>query len=366
MLGAAKHLLPVWGLFAAPGFDCLRLNHRTPLRVTQRSEYNSLMRVDEFYQSSKGDWEALSHLLDRSQRDMRGMSESQVRDLARLYRAATSDLALAQRDFPRNEVAVYLNQLVARAHAVVYRSEPLALKRLWRFAAAGFPRLFRETRTFTFIAAVLFLIPAIASGIGTYVEPEMATLLLPPEAHRLIGIVEDKELWIDIPVEKRPYASSFIMTNNIRVSFLAFASGLTAGLMTVWVLFMNGLIIGTLTGLTASHGIGFELWTFVIGHGVIELSVIFISGGSGLMLGWAILRPGLLRRRDALAQAARKAVYLLLGAVPWLVVAGTIEGFISPNEDIAIPVKWGVGIVSGIFFYGYLLLAGREWKKRRI
>jgi uncharacterized membrane protein SpoIIM required for sporulation len=98
---------------------------------------------------------------------------------------------------------------------------------------------------------------------------------------------------------------------------------------------------------------------------VIELSVIFISGGSGLMLGWAILHPGLLRRRDALAQAAQKSVYLLLGAVPWLVVAGTIEGFISPNNDIAAPIHWAVGIGSGILLYSYLLLAGRERKKRK-
>ena len=323
------------------------------------------MRVDEFYQSRKNDWEVLSHLLDTCQNDMRGLSESQVRDISRLYRAATSDLALAKRDFPRNEVTVYLNQLVARAHAVVYRSEPLALKRLWTFATRGFPRLFRETWVFTFVAALFFILPAIASGFATYVRPALATSLLPPEAHRLIGIVEDKELWIDIPVEERPYAASFIMQNNIQVSFLAFASGLTAGLMTLWVLFFNGLMIGTLTGLTAYHGIGWELWNFVIGHGVIELTIIFIAGGSGLMLGWSILRPGLLRRRDALAQAARKAVYLLLGAVPWLVVAGTIEGFISPSETIASPVKWAVGIGSGILLYGYLLFAGREWKRRK-
>jgi uncharacterized membrane protein SpoIIM required for sporulation len=252
---------------------------------------------------------------------------------------------------------------VARAHAVIYRSEPLALKSLWHFATKGFPRLFRETWIFTFIAAMFFIIPAVASGIATYVRPASATLLLPTQAHRLIGIVEDKKLWIDIPVEERPYASAFIMRNNIQVSFLAFASGLTAGLLTLWVLFFNGLMIGTLTGLTAFHGIGFELWTFVIGHGVIELSVIFMAGGSGLMLGWAILHPGLLRRRDALGQAARKAVYLLLGAVPWLVVAGTIEGFISPNNDIAVPIHWAVGIVSGILLYSYLFFAGRETKK---
>jgi uncharacterized membrane protein SpoIIM required for sporulation len=323
------------------------------------------MRADEFYQSRKADWQALSHLLDQCQSDMRGLSEVQVRDISRLYRAATSDLALAKRDFPRNEIAVYLNQLVARAHAVVYRGEPLALRRLWQFATTDFPRLFRETWVFTFIAALFFIIPAFASGIATYIQPKNATLLLPPQAQQLISTVEDKKLWIDIPVEERPYASAFIMQNNIQVSFMAFASGLTAGLMTLWVLFFNGLMIGTLTGLTAYHGIGFELWTFVIGHGVIELSIIFISGGSGLMLGWAILRPGLMRRRDALAQAARKAVYLLLGAVPWLVVAGTIEGFISPNNDIAAPIHWAVGIVSGIFLYSYLLLVGRERKKRR-
>jgi len=327
--------------------------------------YNLPMRVDEFYQSRKGDWQTLSRLLDRCQKDMRGLSEAEVHEMARLYRETTSDLALAKRDFPRSEITAYLNQLVARAHAVVYRSEPLALKRILHFATTGFPRLFRKTWIFTFIAAMFFILPAITSGIVTYLRPESATLLLPPEMHRLIGIVQDKQLWIDIPVGDRPYASSFIMQNNIQVSILAFASGLTAGLLTLWVLFTNGLTIGTLSGLTSFYGIGFDLWTFVIGHGVIELSVIFMAGGSGLMLGWAILHPGLQRRRDSLSQAAHKAVYLLLGAVPWLVVAGTIEGFISPSKTIPVPVKWTVGILSGIILYGYLLLAGREWKKRQ-
>lgn len=323
------------------------------------------MKVEEFYQSRKAEWEAISNLLDRSQNNIKALSESDVRELARLYRAITSDLALAQRDFPRSEVAAYLNQLVARAHAMVYQSEPLAWTRLWHFVTVEFPRLFRETWIFTLIAALLFLLPAVGSGISVYLWPETAVLFLPPGAQSLISTVEDKELWVEIPVEERPYASSFIMRNNIQVAFFAFASGLSAGLLTLWVLFLNGLIIGSLTGLTAFHGIGFELWTFVIGHGVIEMTIIFLSGGSGLMLGWAILQPGLMRRRDALAQAARKAVYLLLGAVPWLVVAGTIEGFVSPNENIAVPVKWAVGIGSGIALYSYLLLAGREKKKRK-
>jgi uncharacterized membrane protein SpoIIM required for sporulation len=229
----------------------------------------------------------------------------------------------------------------------------------------GFPRLFRRTLPFTFIAMLFFLVPALVSALAVGVLPERARQLLPAEAQHVIPMVEQKNLWVNTPVAERPYTATFIMQNNIQVAFLAFASGMTGGLLTLWVMVNNGLILGGLTGLTAYYGVGFELWSFVIGHGVLELSVIFISGGSGLMLGWAMLHPGLLRRRDALIAAARDAVSLLLGAVPLLFVAGTIEGFLSPAENIAWPVKWAVGLGTGLLLYSYLFLAGREPKQRR-
>lgn len=321
------------------------------------------MNVDEFYQSRKQEWELLSTLLERAQKDVKRLSSPDVERLASLYRAASSDLALAKRDFPRHRLTQYLNQLVARTHAVLYQGESLAWKGLVDFALRGFPRLFRETFIFTFAAFLLCMVPALTAGFTAARSPEAATWLLPAEVQDLIPIVENKQLWIDIPVEDRPYTSSFIMQNNIRVSFLAFASGVSGGLLTIWLLVENGLILGGLLGLTTYYGIGFDLATFVIGHGVIELSVIFMAGGSGLMLGWALIRPGLMRRRDALALAARKAVMLLSGAVPWLIVAGTIEGFISPSETIPWFVKWSVGILSGTLMYLYLFFAGREKKK---
>lgn len=324
------------------------------------------MNVDEFYQSRKQEWELLNQLLERAQRDVQRLSPADVERFASLYRAASSDLALAKRDFPRHRITAFLNQLVARTHSVLYQSESLAWRNLIDFAQQSFPRLFRETFIYTFIAFLLFIIPALSAGLLTASNPNNATWLLPAEVQELIPIVENKTLWIDIPVEERPYTSSFIMQNNIRVSFLAFASGVSGGLFTIWLMALNGLILGGLLGLTSYHGIGFELATFVIGHGVIELTVIFMAGGSGLMIGWALVRPGLMRRRDALAIAARKAVQLLGGAVPWLVVAGTIEGFISPNETIPWFIKWGVGILSGVLMYSYLFLGGRgkqrSWK----
>src|SRR5262245_42643799 len=112
------------------------------------------MNADQFYRSRRADWKALSGLLDQSQKSIH-LSPEQVNMLGQLYRAATSDLALAQRDYPRHQVTTYLNQLVARAHAVVYQGEPLAWKRLWRFVRVGYPRVYRETWPFILTAMLL-------------------------------------------------------------------------------------------------------------------------------------------------------------------------------------------------------------------
>ncbi len=319
-----------------------------------------MINPDQFYQSRKGEWQQLSDLLDRCRGDVRRLTPEEVSLLGRSYRAATSDLALARRDFPSHPISSYLNQLVARAHAVIYRGEPLAWRRIWRFATTGFPRVYRRTFPFTVVAAASFLLPALLALTATYLRPDASDWLLPAQVHRLRASIEQQELWTNIPVEERPYASSFIMTNNIRVSFLAFGLGILGGVVTLWLMILNGLLLGGLSGLTFHYGVGFELWTFVIGHGVIELSVIFMAGGAGLMLGWSVLQPGLLRRRDALAQAGRRAVRLMIASVPLLVVAGAIEGFISPNEALHWSVKWIVGISSGILLYAYLFLAGRR------
>ncbi len=318
------------------------------------------MQPNRLYESRQKSWKRLSNLVDRSQSSVQRLTPAEIKELGQLYRSASSDLALAQRDFPDHKVTIYLNQLVGRAHAVVYRGRPLARNRFKVFITTDFPQTFRDLWPFVLTAAALFIIPAIFSMVVILWQPEAASWILPAEVQNLIPIIEDKELWTDIPVNERPFASSFIMQNNIQVAFLSFAGGVLAGIPTVWIMLFNGLILGGITGLTAYHDVGFELWTFVIGHGVIELSVIFMAGGAGLSMGWALLRPGLLRRRDALMLASRKAILLILGCIPLLFMAGLIEGFISPAEGLPWPVKWVVGLVSGILLYSYLIFAGRD------
>jgi len=313
------------------------------------------MRVEQFVTGRQADWERLAALLRRSRGGLRRLSAAELEELGLLYRAATSDLALAQRDFARHPVAAYLNQLISQAHAVIYRGEPLGWRRVARFFGVTFPRLYRQALPFTLAALALFIAPALIAGLLTLRSTAAAEWL---GLGHVLANLESGDLWTDIPLAQRPFASSFIMTNNLQVAFLAFAGGVLLGLLTVFVLLFNGLNIGGVLGLSAQFGLADELLTFIVGHGVIELSVIFVAGGAGLQMGWAIFRPGLYRRRDALVRTARAAVRLVVGCVPLLVIAGLIEGFISPS-DLPLAVKAGVGLGSGVLLYTYWFRAGR-------
>lgn len=314
------------------------------------------MTPDEFVKSRQGDWSRLAHLLEQYSRGGDTLAAGDLEQLGRLYRAATSDLALAKRDFPNARVTQYLNGLVARAHAAIYRGEAVDLRRFGRFYLWTFPRLYRELLPYTLAAFLFFAIPALIAGYALAVDPGAAGVI---GLEGPAAIMQSGELWTNIPAAERPGASSFIMINNIQVTLVAFAGGITCTLLTLYSMVMNGISLGGILGLGLHYGLAGDLLTFVVGHGVIELSVIFMAGGAGLKMGMALLQPGLYTRRDALVMAAGKAVRIMLGCVPLLMVAGLIEGFISPNTGIPAALHYAVGAITGILLYAYLLGAGR-------
>ena len=306
----------------------------------------------------KTDWETLSALMTKTGRkQLRRLSETELSELGRLYRAATSDLAIAQRDFPQHELAQYLNQLVGNAHALVYRGEPLILRRIKAFYLSEFPRLYRSLAPFIGISTLLFFAPALLCYSILLMWPEAAKYLI---SESLISYCKDgTQWWKDLNTANQVGAAA-IMTNNLRVSFLAFAGGLPFGLLTLYIMLMNGINMGAVFGLLQVYGHAKPLAEFVIGHGVLEINEILMAGASGLLMGYSLLQPGLLSRANALAQAARKAVKLLLGSSPMLVVAGLIEGFISPSDIIPWFIKAAIGIGSGIALFAYVCFVGQR------
>ena len=314
--------------------------------------------IDRFVTARHPRWERLERLLAQARgRGGHPLSASELEELGRLYRQTVSDLAIARRDFPGDRAARYLGQLAARAHPIIYRRQTAGWGTATEFFARGFPQAFREAGPYTAVAFALFALPLIAAFLASLTNPVAGRIILPSAP--LADQIERGQSWMDIDSLMRPLMASVIMANNIQVAFFAFTGGILLGLGTVYILVGNGLMLGATAGMAARYGLGGTLGSFVAAHGGIELTVIFIAGGAGLRLGRALLAPGLLPRRAALASAARQAVRLLFGCVPLLMVAGTLEGFVSPSS-LPSAAKMAIGAAATLLLYGYLLLAGRR------
>ncbi|MBK8046062.1 MAG: stage II sporulation protein M [Anaerolineales bacterium] len=316
------------------------------------------MNLETFLQQRRQSWQRMEDLLRRVSDHPGSLSSAEIDEFGRLYRAASSDLALAQRDFPRQTVTTYLNQLVGRAHAALYREPPLHWRAFRRFYAVTYPQGYRKLFPYTLAAFLLFIIPAAIAYGAVFAVPDRIYVIEGEGAAAMVEEVKQGKLWTEMAPNVRSIASSAIMTNNIRVMFLTFAGGLTAGLLTSWVLISNGLSLGGVFGLLEAYSLRAGLAEFVVAHGFIELSIIFLAGGCGLYMGDGIVRPGLLSRQQALIERTRLSVQLILGSAPLLILAGLIEGFISPS---ALPwwIKLIIGLASGVLLYFYWFLCGR-------
>jgi uncharacterized membrane protein SpoIIM required for sporulation len=320
------------------------------------------MRSEDFIALRRDDWNRFEDLLAHGGAGhMNALTPAQVLTMASLYRRATADLARAQRDWPGEPVHRYLNGLVARGHGIVYRRGGEIRRRVRRFYVETLPRTYREAWPFVLAAGALLFVPAIITFFVVLANPNSAYAIVSPS---LIDKVHHHELWTHIPADERAQAAGLIMTTNIRVVMIAFAFGVVFGLPVIAVLIINGISFGGLFGLTQAYGLGAGLFDFVIAHGVLELSIVTTIAAGGLMMGWALISPGNLKRSDSLVVAARRAFTLLLGLGPLLVVAGIIEGNISPSSA-PFAVKLAIGLTTGALFYSYLLFGGRNRLQKR-
>lgn len=315
------------------------------------------MTTRQWLQEQEPKWERLEALLRRSKHTLNSLKPTEIRELGLLYRATLNDLSRVQSLPEFQHLEPYLNNLVQRCHGRVYEHPPATWRDVARFFLVDFPQCFRRHWQMIGLAFLMFVIGSIIAMATVHANPDTETYFLPQS---IIDQLDRGVLWTDTR-QAAPSESSFLMTNNIRVAINAFAFGALFGVGTLLLLFHNGLFaFGGPLQVCMAHGMGFRLLNFMVAHGVIELTTIFIAGGAGMLIGFSILFPGDLPRWDAVKQKSRESLILIMGCFPLLVLAGLIEGLVSLNRHVDTPTRLTVAIASGIFLIAYLGFSGRK------
>lgn len=293
----------------------------------------------------------------RTQRLARGRTDdaADALQLAEDYRLLAHDVARARTLLPGSRTREYLENLYARAHSALNHGD-------WRLGST-LRLLFRDDipaaivwlRPYILWATVIFVLAALGGYALVHRFPELISLFASPE---LIASVEHGKLWTEglLNVVPSSVLSIQILANNIVVSLLAYCAGFLFGLGTLYILGLNGLMLGAVFAFVSAHGLGGELFSFIVAHGCVELSVMCVSGAAGAAVGEALIRPGELGRAASFRSAALRSGEVLIACAVLLVGAGLIEGYVSPDPRFGLPARIGIGV--SYWFFMLALLSG--------
>lgn len=289
-------------------------------------------------------WDRLAWLLAQSDQSGLGqLSRAELQELALLYRQVAADLSVLRQDATARTYAEHVNDLLARAHHIIYSGRKTSVRTLFRFLRDEYPAIFQRQLPFVLASLLVSVAWGLVGTALTSARPDFMRHFVGPA---MIATMERHEMWTKSVVSVAPTASSYIMTNNLAVSFVTFASGIAFGLGTFFYLYVNGMMLGVIGAACHQYGMSVALWSFVAPHGSLELPSIVIAGGAGFRLGYAMLFPGALRWKESVARGGIEATRLVSGIIPLLVIAGTLEGFFSPSHA---PI-WLKFTVGGLLF----------------
>jgi uncharacterized membrane protein SpoIIM required for sporulation/uncharacterized RDD family membrane protein YckC len=304
-------------------------------------------------------WDEFQRLAERAARvGLDGFQAAELPDFAARYREVAADLARARTYRAPATVVTRLESLVASGHNALYRDERRTGRQVWQFVISECPAGIIQAWRAVLLAGLTFALPGVAGYLLLKERPALAEEVLPAvmleRAEAGVERQRGGRGYYEAEAQDRPLMASRIMTNNIGVAFSCFAGGAFAGVGSLVLLAFNGLEMGAISGHFGNVGLLGYLWTFVIGHGVLELFAIWVAGAAGFLLGRALIAPGDLTRGEALVLTGRLAMRMIGAVIVLLIIAGLIEGFISASTE-PLAYRLAVSGASLVFLIAYLV-----------
>jgi uncharacterized membrane protein SpoIIM required for sporulation len=304
------------------------------------------MNEENFVNKRKQDWKDLLQLCDRADRSPTDLTKTQLVELFRLYRRVSTDLAVARTVSTSPSLINYLNDVTAKAYAVVYRQPRKPLLASLQSAIVLAVQTVRRRRVFIFASAGLFFGSSIAVLVLCRTSASLHDFFIPDQYHSLFA------QWKSGKFEEHTGSESAAMwtnyaSHNPTVAIISGAVGAGSfGILSVFMILQNGAIMGSLGSEIAGVNRLDFLLSSIFPHGVPEISGLVLSGACGLLLGWALINPGKFTRADSLRNVGRDAITLLATSIIMMFIAAPIEGFFSFNPHVPGWTKTVFGFVS--------------------
>ncbi len=321
------------------------------------------MDLAAFFGKRRPDWRRLEEILRRVEGSGLGsLDEEQAVEFGRLYRCAASDLNQAQTFVSGDATVKYLNDLVARCYLVIYGKTRVDLRGLVRYLFWGYPAVFRRYLGHVFLATMILAGGAVFGFLASCLDARAREFFLPSDFPMIQPEEGEAEAMPPASTGELAGFSSQLFMNNMSVSLAAFALGITAGIGTAWLLWYNGILMGTLAAVFTQAGHFKQFCTGVLPHGVLEIPAILIAGGAGFLLAQGIIRARSWPRLQELPRTGKEALLLVAGCFPLLIVAAILEAVVAraPERYLDSGFKLAVAGVFALLFAGYVLLLG--WK----
>ncbi|MCP4104719.1 MAG: stage II sporulation protein M [Desulfobacteraceae bacterium] len=326
-----------------------------------------IIDLNKFINDEKKYWTELEQTLDAIEMNPAGNMElEKVLRFHYLYQRASADLAKIMTFSGEQQIKRYLESLVGRSFAEIHetREKPHRFAPLkWFFIT--FPQTFRRHIRAFWLAVLVFMAGFVFGGLSLTFDPEAKEILLP--FSHLHGAPSDRVSSEEAVVKdqqkgRKSTFSSSLMTHNTKVSIFAMALGMTWGIGTIILLFINGIILGAVSLDYMAAGETSFLVGWLLPHGSIEIPAILIASQAGLVLAGALIgwrKP--LSMRARLRKISSDLVTLIFGVAVMLVWAGFIEAFLSQYHEPVIPyeIKIGFGLVEVFLLVMFLAKSGR-------
>jgi uncharacterized membrane protein SpoIIM required for sporulation len=336
------------------------------MKGTPSSSQNALATIPSmlsFAARYKQDWDELEALVRRARRWTGSLSAAERERLDELYRRTTVHLARAATRSTDQPLIDYLNHLTAAAHSVIYLPPRESIvRKVVTFAVEGFGRAIARNWRTHLVSALLVIAGALVGYGAATSDPILAHALWPQQDARQPGSTPDQLLrqlrhGRDDPSGEKFLFASFLFQHNLKVAVLAMATGVLASVPTVFLMILNGMLLGVFAAIHHQAGIRAEMWAWILPHGITEIGAIVLCGGVGLMLGQAVVRPGTQSRSQSLRDAGKEAARICVGAAGMLVVAACIESYVRQSHwstearlvfAAATAVFWALYITHGV------------------